>query len=168
MTHPIVESPIFEARITPHRSLSRRGLRTLLGAISFAATGTAAIFLWLGAWPVLGFSGAEIGLAAFLLHRHARGARASETLLLTDRALIIRRADAAGRGSETRLAPAWLRVAMEERPGRVPRLLLRSHGRATEIATMLGEAEKRDLAGALAAALAHWPTPIQPADATSS
>jgi uncharacterized membrane protein len=155
-----MNQPIFEARLVPHRSLSRRGLGILLGAITLAACGTAAVFLWLGAWPVLGFSGAEIGLAAVLLRLHALGARACETLLLTDSALIIRRADPAGRQTETRLAPAWLQVRVEERPGRVPRLVLRSHGRATEIATMLGEAEKRDLAGALADALAHWRAPI--------
>lgn len=151
---------IFEAHLVPHRSLSPRGLGLLLGAITLAACGTAAVFVWLGAWPVLGFSGAEIGLAALLLRLHALGARASETLVLTESTLIIRRADPAGRQTQTRLPAAWLHVRIEERPGRVPRLLLRSHGRATEIATMLGETEKRDLAAALTSALAQPRQPV--------
>jgi hypothetical protein len=46
-----------------------------------------------------------------------------------------------------------LDATLEEPPGRVPRLLLVAHGVREEIATSLGEAEKRDLSTALAQAL---------------
>jgi hypothetical protein len=46
-----------------------------------------------------------------------------------------------------------LDALLEELPGRVPRLLLVAHGVREEIATALGEAEKRDLSVALAGAL---------------
>ena len=52
------------------------------------------------------------------------------------------------------LPAGWLNAVMEEPPGRVPRLLLVAHGVREEIATTLGEAEKRDLSAALRAALA--------------
>jgi len=46
-----------------------------------------------------------------------------------------------------------LNVVIEEPPGRVPRLLLVAHGIREEIATTLGEDEKRDLSTALEGAL---------------
>ena len=48
-------------------------------------------------------------------------------------------------GGEERVLPVgWLNAMLEEPPGRVPRLLLVAHGVREEIATALGEAEKRD------------------------
>jgi uncharacterized membrane protein len=147
------EELIFEAVIVPHRSLSTRGLRILLGAIVGSVSVTAGVFVWLGAWPVAGFSGIEVALAAMLLGLNNRERRESEILLLTPRLLSIRRTDHRGTSRETTLPPAWLQVVLTERQGRVPRLALRAGGAEEEIAAKLGEAEKRDLANALREAL---------------
>ena len=62
---------LFEAVIVPHRSLSPRGLRMLIGAICLLS-GLMMLRFWLiGAWPVAGFSVIEIGLAVFLLRLNA-------------------------------------------------------------------------------------------------
>jgi uncharacterized membrane protein len=150
---------IFEAIIVPHRSLSRRGLRMLLGAIVLVCGINAAVFVLIGAWPVGGFTGAELLLAAVLLRLNATAARASEMLLLTGEALRIVRTGPNGRREEQVLAPAWLTVTLEDRPGRVPGLWLGSHGHRAEVAKSLGEAEKRDLARALREALHRWRNP---------
>lgn len=143
----------FEALIVPHRSLSRRGMRILSGAL-VGLTGLVALRFWvLGAWPVAAISAPEIALAVFLLHLNARRARASELVLLQDDSLRITRTDLAGNRSHTTLPTAWLTVMLEEAPGRIPRLLLRNRGTCEEIGRTLGEDEKRDLAGALRAAL---------------
>ena len=144
---------VFEAVLVPHRSLSARGLRILLGFIAASVGITAGVFLWLGAWPVVGFSGAEVGLAAILLRINHRERRETELLLLTTDGLTIRRTDRTGRRTEIVLPPAWLQVVLTERQGRVPRLVLRAGGLEQEVATRLGEAEKRDLAEALKEAL---------------
>lgn len=144
---------LFEAMIVPHRSLSPRGMRVLVAAICLLSALMTLRFWLLGAWPVAGFSVVEIGLAVFLLRLNARRARASELILLSEAALRIVRTDRFGKRQERVLAVGWLNAVMEEPPGQVPRLLLVSHGQREEIAVTLGEAEKRDLCGALRGAL---------------
>ncbi len=143
----------------PHRSLSRRGLRRLIGAICGLSVCSTTVFWWLGAWPIAGFNGVEITAALLLLRFHNRAARANEVLMLTESALRIIRTDLRGARTERRVAPGWLRVELEERPGRVPGLFLCARGAREEVAASLGEAEKLDLAGALREALRAWRSP---------
>ncbi len=147
------EATLFEALIVPHRSLSPRGLRWLIGLICLLCSLTAFRFWLIGAWPVIVFSIVEVGLAVLLLLVNAHRARASELILLTDRTLRVIRTNAAGRRDERELPPTWLNVALEETPGRAPRLVLVARGVREEIGAALGEAERRDLARALRAAL---------------
>lgn len=154
-----VDEPFFEAVIVPHRSLSRTGLRLLIGGIVAMCCAIAAGFVWLGAWPVGGFAGLELGLAVWLLRLHAAGARASELVLLSGNRLRIIRTDMKGVRCESELSPAWLRVSLQERAGRTSLLCLGSGERQEEIGSALGEAEKRDLAEALAEALDRWRHP---------
>jgi uncharacterized membrane protein len=153
------ENTIFEAVIVPHRSLSRRGLRILLGVIVVACSINAAVFVTIGAWPVGGFTGVELLLAAVLLRLNATSARASEIVLLTSDALRVIRTDPKGGRVEHVFAPAWLTVTLEDRPGRVPGLWLGQRARHVEIGGSLGEAEKRDLARSLGEALYRWRNP---------
>ena len=147
------EASLFEAMIVPHRSLTGRGLRRLIALISGLCALTAFRFWLIGAWPVVVFSIAEVGLAVLLLQVNARRARSSEMILLTDRTLRIVRTTAGGRRQERALAPTWLNVALEESPGRAPRLVLVARGVREEVGASLGEAERRDLAHALTEAL---------------
>ncbi len=147
------EATLFEAVIVPHRSLSPRGLRWLIGLICGLCALTAFRFWLIGAWPVVVFSVVEVGLAVLLLRINASRARASEMILLTDNALRVVRTTAAGRREERALPPTWLNVALEETPGRAPRLFLVARGVREEIGAPLGEAERRDLARALSEAL---------------
>jgi uncharacterized membrane protein len=151
---------LFEAVIVPHRSLSPRGLAILLGAITTLCGLTALRFWLIGAWPVVGFSVVEVGLALWLIQLNARRARASELVMLGEDALRIVRVDSRGRRQERCLSSAWLNVVVEEAPGRVPRLILAARNMREEIAAALGEAEKRDLAAALGAALHRRRNPM--------
>ena len=110
-------------------------------------------FLLIRAWPVIGFSVVEVGVAVLLLRLNARRARASEVVLLSHDALRIVRTDARGKREERSLSPAWLNVLLQDEPGRVPRLFLMARNMREEIAGHLWEAEKRDLATALTDAL---------------
>jgi uncharacterized membrane protein len=111
------------------------------------------VFVWLGAWPVGGFTGLELLLAAFLFRLNARAVRGSEMLLLTEAGLRIIRTSPDGVRRERTLPPAWLNLVIEERPGRVPGLLLVARDVRVEIGRDLGEVEKRDLAEALGGAM---------------
>ena len=154
------DATLFEAVIVPHRSLSPRGLRILTCVLCGLMSLSASVLWLLGAWPVIGFSGGEVLLAILLLRSNALGSRASEVLLLSDAGFRIIRTDAKGRRTECLLSPAWLRVMLEEPPGRVPTLLLAAHGVREEIAASLGETEKRDLARALSDAFHRWRNPV--------
>ncbi len=147
------EATVFEAMIVPHRSLSPRGLATLMVLISLLCALIVLRFLLIGAWPVAGFGLVEVGLAVFLLRLNASRARASELILLSEERLRIVRTDQHGRRQQRELPIGWLNAVMEDVPGRVPRLLLVAHGIREEIAAMLGEAEKRDLWAALCQSL---------------
>src|SRR5690606_40066821 len=51
---------LFEALLTPHRSLSPRGFVILMSAIASVAFLAGLTFFLLGAWPVIGFMGLEV------------------------------------------------------------------------------------------------------------
>ncbi len=154
------ETPLFEAVIVPHRSLSRCGTITLVAALCIPALIVSVLSVAWGAWPIAGFDVADIVLAVLLLLANRRARRASETLTLTDRSLHIVRRDPAGRQESRRLSLAWLNAVLEERPGRVPALWLVASGTREQVATALGEEEKRDLADALRTALYCSRNPI--------
>ena len=155
--HP--DATVFEAVIVPHRSLSPRGLAVLMAVIGLLCAVIAVRFWLIGAWPVAGFGVVEIGIALFLLRLNASRARAGELILLSEDALRIVRTDRRGHRAVQVLPAGWLNATLEERPGQVPRLLLVAHGVREEIATTLGEAEKRDLWAALRDALHRLRSP---------
>ena len=117
------------------------------------------MFWWLGAWPIAGFNGVEITAALLLLRHNVRAARANEVILLSPATLRVVRTAADGTRTEQELPPAWLRVDLQDRPGRVPGLFLAAHGTRVEVGASLGEPEKLDLARALREALHDWRNP---------
>lgn len=153
-------APLFHAVLTAQRSLGGRGLvwaACLLGAL---AAVSAVVFLVLGAWPVAGFIGAEIGAAVLLLAAHHRAGRAREELVLDEAALTVARIDWAGHRQEERLPPAWLRVALHPAEGsRAGHIELATHGRAVAVGAFLAPEEQADLAAALERALERWRAP---------
>jgi uncharacterized membrane protein len=150
---------MFEAVVSPHRSLSRRGVLILVAVMLSGSLVITSLMFELGAWPVIGFNGADIALVVFMLWLNVRAARAHETILLGETALYVTRTDARGRIVQFTLPPYWLNVVLKERAGTVPKLLLTARGQVTEIARQLGEEQKRDLADALTRALHNWRNP---------
>ena len=153
------EPCFFEAVIVPHRSLSPRGLKLLIGAICGLSVCSTAMFWWLGAWPIAGFNGVEITTALLLLRYNARAIRANEVILLSATSLKVIRTKQDGTRTEQEVAPAWINVHLQDRPGRVPGLFLASHGTSLEVGASLGEPEKLDLARSLKDALHRWRNP---------
>lgn len=144
---------LFDAVITPHRSLSRRGfvvLMILIGAISFVC-GVA--FTAMGAWLVVGFFGLDVVLVYWAFRLNYRSARAVEHVKLTRERLLIRRLDHRGRGVEIEIQPYWLKVEIAGRAGE-EEIRLRSHGEIHTVGSFLSPPERLAFAGALADALA--------------
>lgn len=150
----------FEAMVVPHRSMGRRGLRWLTGTLLVLSGGVSLGLWYAGAWPVIGFTGAEFMLIAWLLRRHAKEVRRTEMLLLSEQGLRVVRTDGDGRRWEQVLSSGWLRAGLEERQGRAPALMVHSQGAQLEVGAALGEQEKRHLAAALSTALDRQRNPV--------
>ena len=160
MPSDISEAPLFEALIVPHRSLSATGQRWLMLAMAGLCGLIALRFWFLGAWPIIAFCGLEGAAAVLLIYLNSRRARASELVMLTPNALLVVRTTPAGKRSEIKLASSWLNAVLAEPNGRVPRLLVGLRAQWIEIGSALGEAEKRELAAALQAALYRARNPV--------
>lgn len=144
---------LFDAVLTPHRSLSPRGFLALMlaiGGVSFAA---GMVFFLVGAWPVVGFLGVDVLLIYLAFKLSYRSARGYESLHLTREGLTVRSVDPRGRERCWRFQPAWLQVEMDDPPRHESRLELRSHGRTLAIGGFLTPGERLDLARALREAL---------------
>lgn len=148
---------LFEARLTPHRSLSPTAFTLLMAGVVAVAFVAGAASVALGAYPVTGFCGVELLLFYLLFRLNYRSAvGASEWIRLTaDRLEVVRRE----RNRETGrwvLQPYWLSMAVEgnesEGAGAV---LLRSHGRTLALGRFLAPEERLRLREALALALAR-------------
>jgi len=156
-------SPVFFERVLlPYRSLPPRGFNILmlvLAAISIAA-GT--LFVSLGAWPVCGFFGLDVGLVYLAFRLSYRSARQRETLRLAEQELTVERVGIRGDRRLWRFQPFWVRVVFEERDDETNRLSLASHGRTLPIGTFLPSPVRRDVALTLRDALARWRASLNP------
>jgi uncharacterized membrane protein len=159
--HPGPDGPsppvLFEAQLTPYRSLPPAAFTMLMLAVIAVAFFAGAVSVAFGAWPVTGFCGVELLLFYMLFRLNYRSAAgASEWIRLTcDRLEVVRRERHREIGRWV-LQPYWLTVSIEggetEGPGAV---LLRSHGRTLKIGGFLPPQERLRLKEALAAALAR-------------
>jgi uncharacterized membrane protein len=156
-------APVFFERVLlPYRSLPPRGFNVLmlvLAAISIAA-GT--LFVSLGAWPVCGFFGLDVGLVYLAFRLSYRSARQRETLRLSDDQLTVERVGIRGERRMWRFQAFWVRVIYEERPDDSNRLALASHGRSLPIGTFLPAPVRCEVATTLRDALARWRAALNP------
>ncbi|MGC9269207.1 DUF2244 domain-containing protein [Acidiphilium sp.] len=155
----IMPPPIFEAVLTPHRSMGRRGMFVVFSIMAAGSLLVTSLMYFLGALPVIGFNGVDLILAIVLYAMNMRGARASEVILLTDEHLTITRTTPRGQRSVVTMTPGWLRVQLDENAGSNPILSVVNREARHIVGTSLGEAERRDLAEALRSAFARLRSP---------
>ncbi|MEN5083129.1 DUF2244 domain-containing protein [Bosea sp. TWI1241] len=149
------ERPLFDATITPHRSLGPNGFRLVMTLVCLAAVISSLPFVILGAWPVAGFFGLDI-LALFIAFKVNFGAaRAFERIVVTPLDVVLRKVSHHGRERVWRSNPAWTRMERDEDEDfGLMGLALVSRGRRTAIASALSPQEREGFAQALGGALA--------------
>lgn len=152
---PLDRPVLFHALLRPHRSLSPGGFAVLMAAVIVAFAGIGLGFFLAGAWPVIGFCGLEVLLIWWCFKLNFRSLRRHETILLTDGELELRRIAPDGTVERIALQTYWLRVRLDESPGRSSRLVLASHGREISVGAFLAPDERVELARALEQALAR-------------
>jgi uncharacterized membrane protein len=145
---------LFDAILTPHRSLSPTGFVILMSLVALVGFGTGIVFLTIGAWPVFGFCGLEVFLIWLCFRLSYRSGRMWERVRLTPGSLTVERRQSDGAWREWTFQPYWLRVLMDDPPRSESRLVLTSHGESLTIGSFLTPEERLDLAKALRRALA--------------
>ena len=152
--HP-ADRPLFAMRLHPHRSLTQRQARMVIGSIGLCGLLTSLPFFLIGAWPVVGFMGIDV-LAVYLAFKaSARAARAYEDVAVTTLELTVAKVSAAGSRAEWRFNPNWVRLRRKDHEDfGLLRVDLVSGGRALEVAGFLGPHQKAAFADRLGRARA--------------
>ncbi|MCG8358831.1 MAG: DUF2244 domain-containing protein [Kiloniellales bacterium] len=152
--HPAApEAVLFDATLTPHRSLPAEGFVLLMAAVCAISFVAGVVFFLVGAWPVVGFLGLDVLLIYLAFRINYRRARMHESLRLTRADLTVQRVSPAGEVKRWRLQPTWLQVVMDDPPRHDSQLVLRSHGKSLTVGSFLTPEERLDLAKALRGAL---------------
>src|ERR1700740_1350140 len=95
-SNPTYEPVLFEARLSPHRSLSRAGFTLLMGVLAPISFVVGVSFLMMGAWPVFGFFGLDVALVWLAFRVNYRAGRLYETVELTPETLTVTRVHRSG------------------------------------------------------------------------
>jgi len=157
------ERPAFSATLIAQRSLGVRGLASVALCLAGAGAAVAGLFALLGAWPVVGFVGLEVGLAIALFLGHHAIARVVEEVVLEGGVLRVRRRRGFGAEQAWDFPPGWLRVTVEPPgPCGAGGVVLTSHGRRLVVGSGLTAAERESFARALGEALLRWRSPGLP------
>src|ERR1700761_4398489 len=152
----------FERVLLPYRSLPPRGFNILMLVLAGISFVVGVVFVSMGAWPVCGFFGLDVGLVYLAFRLSYRSARQRETLRLADEELTVERVGIRGDRRLWRFQPFWVRVIFEERPDESNRLALASHGQTLPIGTFLPHPVRREVATTLRDALSRWRSSLNP------
>jgi uncharacterized membrane protein len=155
------DTALLDVELRPNRSLSPRGFVILMAAVCGVSFAGGLAFFLAGAWPVIGFLGADVLLIYLAFKINYRSGRLVEQLHLTRDKLTVNRIWPGGQRRTWEFQPYWLQVIFDERAlpkdptENVPEnpLVLRSHGRTVTVGSFLTRKERREVAAALRQAL---------------
>jgi uncharacterized membrane protein len=152
--HQDADAPLFSARLTPHRSLSRGGFLALMGFVTFISFVAGIVFWMMGAWPVFGFFGLDVLIIYWAFRLNYQRAAAIEDIVVTPYEIRVRRVSHRGHVMEWTLNPMWVQLERKEDDEfGIEKLYLVSRGRRLSVGSFLGPDEKASFAKALLAAL---------------
>ena len=154
MTTRIEARPLFAATLTPHRSLSKRGLRYVIAFVAVLASIPGMIFFSLGAWPVVGFMGLDVLLVWWALSASLRDGKRLEKVTLWPDELELRRVSAGGKEELIRFNPFFVKLVIDrDYNERTTGIHLRTRDRDIEIGSFLNADDKASFARAFGTAL---------------
>lgn len=154
MTTQTQARPLFAAKLTPHRSLGRKGFRAIIVMVAVLATIPGIIFFSLGAWPVVGFMGLDVILIWWALSASQRDGKRYEEVTLWPDQLELKQVDGAGKETMTRFNPYFVKLVIDrDFNERTTGLHLRSRDRDIALGAFLNPDEKSSFAKAFGSAL---------------
>jgi len=107
-------SKVWQATLTPHRSLSREGYLTLMALVIAVNLVVAGMFVALGAWPIAGFAGLDVLLVWWAFRVNFADARKLERISITEHELVLDRLSEKHPPEQQRFVRRWVRVELEE------------------------------------------------------
>jgi uncharacterized membrane protein len=140
--------------LMPHRSLTSRGFVILMGLFGGLCFLTGLAFMWVGAWPVMGFMGLDVLLLYVAFKVNYRAGQLRETLEISPQTMRVERLHPSGRQEAFEVNPYWAQVHLATAIDGRTALAVGSHGQSIAIGTFLTDDERRDLAQALKTVLA--------------
>ncbi len=150
----IADAPLFSARLTPHRSLSRGGFIALMAFVTLVSFAAGVMFLMMGAWPVFAFFGLNALIIYWAFKVNFRRAAATEDIMVTPYEIRVRRVSHRGHVVEWSLNPLWVRLEQKAHAEfGIEKLYLVSRGRRLSIGNFLGPDEKASFSKALLEAI---------------
>lgn len=149
------ERPVFDARITPHRSLDKKGFRLVMTLVCLASIVSSIPFMILGAWPVAGFVGLDV-LALFIAFRvNFAEKRGFEQVVVTPLEVLLRKVSPKGQEASWRFNPLWTRLeSHHDEDFGLLHLSVVSRGQTVPVAAALSPDERASFALAFSGALA--------------
>lgn len=154
-TSPINSEPVFNAVLTPYRSLGRAGFVVLV-AITLAITVfNVVFFLVADALPVAMFFGLDVALLYGAFYLNYRAARAREEVFVSRTELEIRKVAPSGRARVSRYNPFWAKFQVDRHHEfGITGMAVTGEGRRTVVGSFLNPDDRESFAKAFAAALA--------------
>jgi uncharacterized membrane protein len=154
-TNASADTPFFQALLTPHRSLGRRGFAILMGVLLFGWLVTGVIFLSRGAWPVFGFFGLDVLLVYVCFRLNYRAARAREEVSVSRTSIDIKKTAPSGRWQAHHFNPFWAKfsVARHDEIG-ITGMAVEGQGQTVPIGSFLNPDDRESFAKAFGNALA--------------
>jgi uncharacterized membrane protein len=150
----VIEGPLFQTVLRPHRSLKIGGFRLVMALVAGASAIASLPFVVLGFWPVAGFYGLDVLLLFFAFRANFEAARHFEELSVSPFELLLRKVSPKGEALEWRFNPVWTRLVAEEHEEfGITRLALVSRGQTVAVGHFLGPEDKASLVRALSRAL---------------
>ena len=152
----VSNSKLWQATLTPHRSLNREGFLVLMGLVILVNLVVAVTFVVLGAWPIAGFAGLDVLLVWWAFRVNFADARKLERISITEHELVLDRLSEKHPPQQQRFVRRWVRVELEEDRDRelIGSLLLVSGRSRVAVGEFLAPEERKTLAQALKSALA--------------
>lgn len=146
----------WQATLTPYRSLSKQGFIAVMTLVAVINLVVGALFVAIGAWPVVGFAGLDVLLIWWAFRANFADARRAERISITEHELILERLADLKQPEQLRFVRRWVRVVLEEDRDRelIGRLSLVCGQQRVHIGDFLAPDERRTLAQALKSALA--------------
>lgn len=147
---PLQRQPaLFEAMITPHRSLSARGFLVVMCVFSSLNLVLAIFWALRGAWPILLFLTLDVALLTVAFRANFFSARMFERVRIDADSLQVTRQPARGAPEHWIASPYWTRIESREEAVRIA-----AGDGAVHVGAFLSRPEREDLARALSSAVA--------------